>query len=249
MSYTAWLYVYANPVNLTDPSGKDPWWCEEQSNPDLCRAKWTIDHGGRLTAEIIETLLWGYPDEILRLLQQQFKIKLPDGYTFRYTIGGSAFDDLEGALGVNWWFSEYIPLTGDILEISEYSCALLSTDTLDQAKHIDYSIYITKRAFTDWDYKPDDIAGIMIHEAVHAWQENTTRNYIMAPGQPGDPSSLSWFYTYSNGIERQAVKYMLDADSTGRINMSNGLWLLSYLYKLDNAGGKDFPYLLPPNVP
>jgi RHS repeat-associated protein len=29
MSYNAWLYAYANSVNLTDASGHDPWWCDK----------------------------------------------------------------------------------------------------------------------------------------------------------------------------------------------------------------------------
>jgi RHS repeat-associated protein len=36
MSYNAWLYVYANPINLADPSGHDPWWCDWQPNPIRC---------------------------------------------------------------------------------------------------------------------------------------------------------------------------------------------------------------------
>ncbi len=31
ISYNRWAYTYSNPVNLADPSGYDPWWCEEVS--------------------------------------------------------------------------------------------------------------------------------------------------------------------------------------------------------------------------
>jgi hypothetical protein len=30
MSYNAWLYVYANPINLVDPTGKFPEWCRSK---------------------------------------------------------------------------------------------------------------------------------------------------------------------------------------------------------------------------
>ncbi len=38
MSYNAWLYVYANAVNLTDASGHDPWWCDDPKySPDQAK--------------------------------------------------------------------------------------------------------------------------------------------------------------------------------------------------------------------
>jgi RHS repeat-associated protein len=36
-SMNGWNYVEGNPVNLTDPRGNDPWWCDTQPNPDECR--------------------------------------------------------------------------------------------------------------------------------------------------------------------------------------------------------------------
>lgn len=30
-SYHGYSYVYASPVNLTDPNGRDPWWCDESA--------------------------------------------------------------------------------------------------------------------------------------------------------------------------------------------------------------------------
>ncbi|MBX3038522.1 MAG: RHS repeat-associated core domain-containing protein [Anaerolineales bacterium] len=27
ITFNKWQYTYSNPINLTDPSGKDPWWC------------------------------------------------------------------------------------------------------------------------------------------------------------------------------------------------------------------------------
>jgi hypothetical protein len=58
MTMNRWGYVYANPVNLTDPSGHDPWWCESKPTQDEQRkciddlvdartnnaADWAIQH-------------------------------------------------------------------------------------------------------------------------------------------------------------------------------------------------------------
>jgi hypothetical protein len=249
MSYNGWLYVYANPVNLTDPTGHDPWWCEGQPDEDLCLVNWIIGHGGPLTADILESIYTQYPDTTLLLLQRQYNIKLPANYHFQSTAGGTIFGQTyNDTFGVNWWFAEYNSM-GNIIEISDYSCSLFSTNIPRQAIHIDYGIYITRRTFPYWDYKPDDIAGIMIHEAVHAWQESAARDHIIFPGVSGDPSSISWFYKYRNSMEVQAADYTLDANKLGRINMSNKLTLYFNIYKYLHVSIYSFPYTIPPDVP
>ena len=253
MSYNAWLYVYANPINLTDPTGHSPLAqspCDGLPNYEICYARWIVSNGGELTTDIVKSISNQYPEETLQLIQKQFDIKLPTGFSFRVTIGGSAFPGnlYDTTYGVSWWFARYIPI-GTIFESSENQCGIFSTDIPEQAIHIDDSVYITKHTFADWKHNPDDIAGIMIHEAVHAWQESVAQNYVVIPGLEGDPSSISWFYEYSNGIERQAVDYSLEANSTGRIDASISFLVFSVFYKLDNLGGKDFPYELPPGVP
>ncbi len=263
MSYNAWLYVYANPINLTDPSGHSPLGqtgqnpCDGQPNYEICYARWVVNNGGELTEDIVRSISNRYPEETLQLIQKQFDIKLPTGYSFRQTIGGTVFgfgNAYDGYWGVNWWFTEYNQM-GDILEVSENSCNLLSTSIPLNAIHIDYSIYITGHTFADWEYKPDDIAGIMIHEAVHAWQESVARSHILIPGMDGDPSSLSWWEKYQNGAERQAVDIALNADSTGRIVISSKFRSALERYRRRFDGflglfqGPDFPYPLPANVP
>jgi RHS repeat-associated protein len=50
MSYNMWLYTFGNPVNITDPSGNDPYWCENEIDPDTrqqCYDNWKISDGGR----------------------------------------------------------------------------------------------------------------------------------------------------------------------------------------------------------
>ncbi len=63
-SLNKWGYAQANPISLTDPSGRspvDPWWCETQPNPELCRLRaWndldTTDEN-RIKASTIRILL------------------------------------------------------------------------------------------------------------------------------------------------------------------------------------------------
>ena len=35
-----WQYAYSNPIRYTDPSGRDPWWCENSPDPDECFTNW-----------------------------------------------------------------------------------------------------------------------------------------------------------------------------------------------------------------
>jgi RHS repeat-associated protein len=41
-----WAYAHSNPINLTDPSGKDPWWCDYAGTQDeqrVCLDNWSKD--------------------------------------------------------------------------------------------------------------------------------------------------------------------------------------------------------------
>jgi RHS repeat-associated protein len=50
-SYVAWMYAYANPVNLTDPSGRYPWWCEYSPDSDECCTNY-LTNLGRFTTVV-----------------------------------------------------------------------------------------------------------------------------------------------------------------------------------------------------
>ncbi len=40
LSLNRWNYVEGNPVNLVDPTGKNPWWCAYSDNPTECVNVW-----------------------------------------------------------------------------------------------------------------------------------------------------------------------------------------------------------------
>jgi RHS repeat-associated protein len=85
MSYNAWLYTYANPVNLTDPSGHDPWGCEGLPDEALCIARWMVANGYEINASLLEDIYNYRPDAALDVLRQQFKINIPLSYRFMFT--------------------------------------------------------------------------------------------------------------------------------------------------------------------
>jgi hypothetical protein len=248
MSYNAWLYVYANPINLTDPSGHDPWWCNEQSNPDLCYAKWIIDHGGRPTPDILEAYYDWSPSEALDLLQKYFNIKLPNGFTYRFALygRGSFYLDDQIIEGYSSWFfieqSMNKDITGLIFEDGR-SCVAIRSDLPRSLQHFDYSVYITDKAFSLYDFNPDDIASIMIHEGVHAWQES------LAVQQAGpEATTVSFYNDNKNALELQAYEMELKLNGT-RTNLSEMRLKTIDLRKGKYTSEQDSPIILPVGVP
>jgi RHS repeat-associated protein len=238
-----WSYAHGNPITLTDPSGHDPWWCENQNNPDFCYMQWNVDHGGEITADAIESVWWNYPEQTLRMLQQQFNIKIPPGYSFRLASSNSTvFEGHDDVYGFGAWFSSVIEHPGNVLEFSSTSCKRLSFGDLEDAVYLDYGIYITTFTFTGLEFYPDDIAAVMIHEAAHAWQEEGARFNPISQTE-------DWNIEYKRGKERMADDYVIAADDTGRINMTWSFRNLINRHKRQNRGGEDFPYYMPPGVP
>jgi hypothetical protein len=44
ITFNSWQYAYANPINLADPSGHDPWWCDFEEQPAKCIDDWIKAH-------------------------------------------------------------------------------------------------------------------------------------------------------------------------------------------------------------
>jgi len=252
MSFNAWLYANADPIRHADPSGHGPWWCEGQAQEDICVARWALADGGELTADLLRSVYYEDRSEALDIVRREFDIRLPAGYQFRFALhtSGAIYENTQHAYGIQLWFWEYNWIYSSapwVIDISSEQCAIVWAGEYPNARYMDYSVYITELAYKDFDFAPDDVGGIMIHEATHAWQEALARNDVRHPGLPGDPSSLAWFNTHKAGMERQAIDTALGADSAGRIDISFPLWLTFFFER--PLGGEGSPYDLPQGVP
>jgi len=244
-----WNYTEGNPVNHTDPSGHDPSWCDGRLDADVCYARWALGSGSKLDASTLKALIkktyTTNPNTSLELLRLQFDIKLPPGYYFRFALSGFGLIDDPRTLGTNPWFYsdnwvENLPYIAE----GNICYTVLTGDGVGEARirHIDSSVYITDRAFTDYDFYPDDIAAVMIHEGTHAWQEK------MAIEQIGeDAGTLEFRNKYRHGLERQAIE-MMSIDS-GRLHLSPEMKDTIRSYREDHKSGDDSPFVLPPGVP
>ena len=245
MSYDAWLYGYANPVNFTDPSGHDPWWCEDAPDPMQCRD------------DYFSSFYQNNPNLILNALQTEFSIQLPPDHQFRFAYATSVSSLIPltpGFIepgGLNPWFHKdlYHVMGKDAWWVSEWDVCLPAViaatgeSVPSNVIHIDSSVYITDLAFA-FAEKPDDIAGVMIHEATHAWQE-----YVAIAQQGEQVKTLAWWKKYSNGMERQAIQVTDDADKTGRIQLSDNAYKRQIVnYRDQVSGGQDSPFTLTPGV-
>jgi RHS repeat-associated protein len=252
MSFNAWLYANADPIRHADPSGHGPWWCEGQAQEDICVARWALADGGELTADLLRSVYYEDRSEALDIVRREFDIRLPAGYQFRFALhtSGAIYENTQHAYGIQLWFWEYNWIYSSapwVIDISSEQCAIVWAGEYPNARYMDYSVNITELAYKNFDFAPDDVGGIMIHEVTHAWQEALARNDVRHPGLPGDPSSLAWFDTHKAGMERQAIDTALGADSAGRIDISFPLWLTFFFER--PLGGEDSPYDLPQGVP
>ncbi|MBX3036349.1 MAG: RHS repeat-associated core domain-containing protein [Anaerolineales bacterium] len=221
ITFNKWQYTYSNPINLTDPSGKDPWWCENQNNPDLCYANWDPYDGSNITSSVLKAYYDRSPNEALLLLQNHFNILLPPGIVFRfarYGVGVMQIDNtiVEGFTPFLWAERNINRTLSGYIEEGD-ACQIISTTIPETLVRFDNSVYIFDTAFTNYNFNPDDVASIMIHEGVHAWQEEIAINQQLVNNNFNGEDFLR---KYQNGLERQAYKVELSLNGS-RLRLSS----------------------------
>jgi len=95
------------------------------------------------------------------------------------------------------------------------NCLQIESSFPETVRRFDDAVYITDLAFTNYNFYPDDAASIMIHEAVHAWQE------YLAPQQIGAKAlNAAWVPQNNDALEQQA--YDMEIRQNGvRTKLSN----------------------------
>ena len=217
-----------------------------------------VSGDGTLDSEALETLYNANPDQALLTLQQQFNIQLPPSFHFAFAYHNSGLFVSSGGIeprGAVFWFFDFNWIT--ISDPSIRDCSGIRNPRTDpnQISYIASSVFITDKAFTAYDFRPDDVAATMIHEAVHAYQQavardkfiNGTNNFGFNPY--GDVPTFDWFNDYRAGMERQASEIVIQAHNSGRIQMSTVRESFERRNLNGNRRGEDFPFALPSGVP
>jgi len=220
----------------------------------LCYADWYLSQGSKLNAGILEAIYDDNPDKALQLVQQQFNIKLPAGRQFRFAYAGHGSIIDPAAAGLTPAF--YQELFGDpandpsrslggwgALE-AQFCVGLPNQDVSGEARSVILRyyasvVYITDRAFLGYEhFRPDDVAGVMIHEAAHAWQVDVVLK--------NESPDRAWYIRFQHGMEAHAAQIALDAAHQGRIHPSDS-FLKNQQRHVDENTGKlidVFPYEL-----
>jgi len=225
-----YAYSLNNPVLLTDPSGEIP-----------CPICWlliallaacdTQDDSCALEDLSRDVLMSISREEALARIQDQFNIQLPPS-SFQFIDPG----DLTPT-PIDFRFV-YDPSTSGDTAISTTGGRTPWFDQTDWGQ-----VQIREAAFSKFDFNAHDIALIMVHEALHAWQQyslvqkanDPNSDFVTFNARPNKPPYYTgeWYDKYAAGIELQAWEYGLDhfpkrhcLSNTLRIAEQNALTIL-----------------------
>lgn len=220
-------------MNRVDPTGKSPW---------------LLNSGEEITADDLKSVYYGSPNEALRLLQKHFSIQPPVGFTFRFIRYGEAGFQFDGktAEGYTPWFYFEKRKHEKFWEyyVENEACQILSSELPDTVIRFDNSIFIFDRAFTSVNFHPDDVASVMLHESVHAWQEFIAANEVGAK----KASNSFYFNRISNGLERQAYNYEESMNGV-RTKLSPRRLAIIQARLSEYQMGDPSPFILPVGAP
>lgn len=162
-------YALNRPINLNDPTGRDPYWCEEEgSNANECYANYGW-------------LSYGPETGIQEIAQIEGIHLAPGGRTWAYEpcIAHYAGQDCTDILGFTPANPKLLPASEEsgTMELVQANTRFFDTNG-NQHTADSTTSYITKAAFnngstdpaiTNCDYRVDCIVVIVAHEAGHSW--------------------------------------------------------------------------------
>ncbi len=215
-SMNGWNYVEGKPVNHTDPSGA--FIC----TPDPIGIITCIIIVGGMIITVLGTPGCTTPDKCPALPKNLQPDALSD------TPREKALADIQSYFGI-----KLPPRTVTIYKnrTADYRFAYASSLVYGLSQYgytprFDHErwgqVYVYGPTFTVFDFNAYDIAGFMVHEATHAWQEYSIvqmaeedrkfRDANLPPNQPY--YSESWSVRYNAAMEIQAYEYTLGTSPT-----------------------------------
>jgi len=165
-SFNRFSYVYNRPINFSDPSGHDPYWCEGN---DLCMYNWLEDHttagGDAYFEEYGVTVDPAMPEKAKRKVMEAIYMA---GNRFSDVVGGTSAEAFREVYGLNDGDSFRFEFVQRTCEINGATC----WGYTPSSNHI--QIYETYHGV--WNGNPYIAStpfstGLILHELGHAFNQ------------------------------------------------------------------------------